>query len=505
MKAGKLLALTVALLAIAGPLSACVPRITQTGPLTVPTPSFTVLAPPPAATPTLERAGDDVVLLTWHREGGIAGFCDDLVVYADGQVAISLCKDSQPKAPKSLSSEQMEQLRRWVETYQSFEFEQRDEAVADGMAIRMTFAGKGSQEATKADKQAMLAFAAALASSAPVPTATPGPTNTPLATATVAPTITSPPTALPLSRTIPSEEVRELRITIVYDNNAYDARLRAAWGFAALIEYGEHVLLFDTGGDGPTLMGNMAKLGLDPQAIQVVVLSHIHGDHVGGLQALLDTGVKPTVYVPASFPSSFKRSVRGRTLLVEVSESTQILSGIYSTGELGVSIIEQALVVETGEGTVVITGCAHPGITKIVRVAKEIVPGEVALAIGGFHLAEASQRSIGRIIDRFLELDVRRVSPTHCTGERAIAMFADVYGEAYVEGGVGRVITIGGRSLPPLPAPTSTPTPLPVSVYLELVQCCSCGAKSITRTRAYNISSARISRLWKTRSCQANQ
>ncbi|NIV39962.1 MAG: MBL fold metallo-hydrolase, partial [Anaerolineae bacterium] len=57
-------------------------------------------------------------------------------------------------------------------------------------------------------------------------------------------------------------------LTIVYDNNAYDPRLKTAWGFSCLIEYRGQVILFDTGGDSPTLLANMATLGIDPSEIE---------------------------------------------------------------------------------------------------------------------------------------------------------------------------------------------------------------------------------------------
>jgi 7,8-dihydropterin-6-yl-methyl-4-(beta-D-ribofuranosyl)aminobenzene 5'-phosphate synthase len=79
------------------------------------------------------------------------------------------------------------------------------------------------------------------------------------------------------------EPFERLTITIVYDNNEYDERLKTAWGFSCLVERGELSLLFDTGGDAPTLLSNMEVLELDPRDIDTVVLSHIHSDHVGGL------------------------------------------------------------------------------------------------------------------------------------------------------------------------------------------------------------------------------
>ena len=246
-----------------------------------------------------------------------------------------------------------------------------------------------------------------------------------------------------------------MRITIVYDNNAYDPRLRTAWGFAAFVEYGDHILLFDTGGDGNTLLDNMAKLGLDPLGVEAVVLSHIHGDHTGGLQGLLDTGVSPTVYVPAAFPAAFKKGVHARTDLVEVSGPLEILPGVHSTGPLGALIVEQALVIESQKGIVVVTGCAHPGIVKMVRQARKVVKDQVALVMGGFHLGSSSQSQIERVITDFRQLGVKQVSPTHCTGEKAIAMFSAEYGDDYIQGGAGRVIVI--ESEPPAnPEPKST-------------------------------------------------
>jgi 7,8-dihydropterin-6-yl-methyl-4-(beta-D-ribofuranosyl)aminobenzene 5'-phosphate synthase len=237
--------------------------------------------------------------------------------------------------------------------------------------------------------------------------------------------------------------------TIVYDNNAYASALRAAWGFACLVETEGATVLFDTGGDGPTLLGNMARLGLDPQAIDVVVLSHAHGDHTGGLSSLLDAGTRPTVYVPAAFPASFKGPVRARTDLVEVVEPTEICPSVYSTGQGGSGIVEQALAVETREAVVIVTGCAHPGVVEMVRRAQEVTGGAAALVMGGFHLGGASRGQIERIIADFRRLGVQQVGPCHCTGDRARQMLADAFGADFVPAGVGRMIAIGsGREKP---------------------------------------------------------
>jgi 7,8-dihydropterin-6-yl-methyl-4-(beta-D-ribofuranosyl)aminobenzene 5'-phosphate synthase len=260
------------------------------------------------------------------------------------------------------------------------------------------------------------------------------------------------PTTEPVATVIPkatSEETLEgmemVTFTILYDNNAYDPALRTDWGFACLVETAAATVLFDTGGNGTILLGNMAELGFDPQAIDVVVLSHAHGDHTGGLAALLDTGITPTVYVPAAFPASFKADVRARTDLVEVTDPVEILPGIYTTGQVGSGIVEQALVAETGDGLVVVTGCAHPGVVEMVRRAKETAEGEVALVLGGFHLRDASQAQIEAIIADLRDLGVHRVAPCHCTGDVARQMFADAFGVDCTLAGVGQVFVVGRR------------------------------------------------------------
>jgi metal-dependent hydrolase (beta-lactamase superfamily II) len=252
-------------------------------------------------------------------------------------------------------------------------------------------------------------------------------------------------TAVPLTLDSGLEPPHQVRITIVYDNTAVSEGLAAEWGFAAWIEYGEHTVLFDTGPDGTALLGNMAQLGLEPEDIDVVVLSHIHGDHTGGLTALLGTGIQPVVYAPAAFPEAFQQGVQAHTELVQVLGPVRIFPGLHSTGQLGGDPAEQALVVETSDGMVVVTGCAHPGILRIVRQARSLVQGEIALVMGGFHLADTNPETVDNIVASFRDYGVKQVCPTHCTGERPIRKFADEYGDDYFEGGAGRVLVVGSE------------------------------------------------------------
>lgn len=232
-------------------------------------------------------------------------------------------------------------------------------------------------------------------------------------------------------------------IAVTYDNNPYDDRLRTAWGFSCLVRLPELTILFDTGGDSSILLHNMEQLQIDPKEIDIVVLSHIHGDHVGGLGGILSQNSDVVVYLPASFPQSLKEDVRRYGAEVqEVDEPRELFDGVYTTGELDGGIREQSLIVKTDEGLVIITGCAHPGVVNIVRKARELAGDKVYLLIGGFHLGGASAAEVESIIDSFQQMRVERVAPCHCSGDRARTLFREHYGEGYIECGAGRRIAL---------------------------------------------------------------
>jgi 7,8-dihydropterin-6-yl-methyl-4-(beta-D-ribofuranosyl)aminobenzene 5'-phosphate synthase len=246
------------------------------------------------------------------------------------------------------------------------------------------------------------------------------------------------------SPTLPPAQLSDLNLTILYDNISGTPELIPHWGFAALVEYGSHTLLFDTGADGAILLQNMQQLDVDPHSIEAVILSHAHSDHTGGLQALLDTGVRPTVYVPSAFSDAFKEQVRDQTELVEVTDAVEVIPGVHTTRPTG-RTTEEALVVETGDGAVVITGCAHPGVAEMVRQAQAVTSSPIAYLVGGLHLFQTPSEMVPPIITEVQQLGVAKVLPAHCTGEAAIDLFRTAYGEGFTEGGVGRTITIAAQ------------------------------------------------------------
>jgi len=234
------------------------------------------------------------------------------------------------------------------------------------------------------------------------------------------------------------KEKPEITLISVYDNYQVDKRLKTAWGFATLIKTPCEPILFDTGGNSEILLSNMKKSGIDPSSIKKVVISHIHGDHVGGLEGFLEKNNDVTVFIPKSFPQSVKNMiVQKGAKFVEVSVSRKISDSIYTTGELYGPPKEQSLIIDSGKGLVIITGCAHPGVVNIVKKAKKLMKKDkVYLVLGGFHHPPIS------CVKEFRKLQVEKVAPSHCTGDLVREAFRKGYKENFIEYGVGKTIEI---------------------------------------------------------------
>jgi 7,8-dihydropterin-6-yl-methyl-4-(beta-D-ribofuranosyl)aminobenzene 5'-phosphate synthase len=249
---------------------------------------------------------------------------------------------------------------------------------------------------------------------------------------------------------MPKPDLTKTKVTLitVYDNYQHDSSLQTGWGFACLVRLEPNnqesqTILFDTGADSQTLLANMEKLNIDPGEIDAIFLSHIHNDHVGGLFGLLEKNSDLKVYLPISFPKEFKDRTRSYGAeVVEVSGPAEILSNVYSTGELANLIKEQSLIVRTEKGLILLTGCAHPGVVKIIKQAKEMLNEDVYLVMGGFHLSGASDTELREIIKEFKGFGVRKAAPCHCSGKRCRELFEQAYQENFIKNGVGKLIKI---------------------------------------------------------------
>jgi len=229
-----------------------------------------------------------------------------------------------------------------------------------------------------------------------------------------------------------------VELIVVYDNYPVHEGLRTAHGFACVVRADDWGVLFDTGGSGQILLGNMDELEIDLADIQAVVLSHMHWDHIGGLDAVLGVNPEVTVYAPAGFSSTFLRDVRRRAgAVVETEQARQINGSVWTTRVLERALVEQALYVQSAEGIVVVTGCAHPGVVELARAAKSASGQETHAVLGGFHMARMSQSEIQHVIHGLEDLGVQRTGPCHCSGDAAREAMQKAYGESYLDIRVG--------------------------------------------------------------------
>jgi len=233
-----------------------------------------------------------------------------------------------------------------------------------------------------------------------------------------------------------------IRLTILYDNCGFDERLTTEWGFSCLIEGLEQTILLDAGGEPLILRQNMNTLDVEVSSIDAVVLSHGHWDHYGGLSTLIALGLDCPLYVPANLPAEARREIGWpEERVIDANGSIEICANARTTGQLLRPLPEHGLVLRTSDGLVIITGCAHPGIVEIVEKAIEAFPEEpVDLVLGGLHLGMATVQEVTQIIDGLRTLGVRRVAPSHCTGDRSKSLFALAFGDDFIDIGAGAVL-----------------------------------------------------------------
>jgi 7,8-dihydropterin-6-yl-methyl-4-(beta-D-ribofuranosyl)aminobenzene 5'-phosphate synthase len=269
------------------------------------------------------------------------------------------------------------------------------------------------------------------------------------------------------------------QITILYDAFGKDSAMQKDWGYAALVEYGGKRILFDTGNNPEVLAHNTKTKNIDLSNLDFVVMSHRHGDHMDGLAYLLKVNPKVKIFAPkeglfgvygADVPSSFYRKdpslppeqryyggappdvIRGGSAwpganFQLVDKTIEIASDIYlislvsdKTGTL--ELHELSLAIKAPAGMVLVVGCSHPGIDKIVEAAITIDP-RIHLIVGGFHLVAATDADIQKIVTALHDMfHVQYVAPGHCTGEPAFAALKKAFGDRYLFAGLGTTLAL---------------------------------------------------------------
>jgi len=298
-----------------------------------------------------------------------------------------------------------------------------------------------------------------------------------LATSVSMPSCTSMSPSSPATGADPAKA----QVTVFYDAFGKAPGMQKDWGYAALVEYGGKRILFDTGNNPDVLAQNAKAKGVDLSKLDFVVMSHRHGDHMGGMAYLLSVNPKVKIYAPkegfgvygGDLPSSFYR--KDASLPPEqryydgappetmrfgaawpgadfqlVDRTTQIAPGIHLISLVSdkpgtLELRELSLAIDTPDGLVIVVGCSHPGIDKIVETAAKINP-RIHLIAGGLHLVVAKDDEIDKIATTLRDtFKVGYVAPGHCTGEPTFAALRKAFGDRYLYAGLGTVLALGAK------------------------------------------------------------
>ena len=232
-------------------------------------------------------------------------------------------------------------------------------------------------------------------------------------------------------------------VSVIYDNYVHTKGMTADWGYSILIEGLAKSVLFDTGTRPAIFKFNFSKMDLNASEIDAVVLSHEHRDHTGGIYAFAEMKTGIPVIMPHDFQESFKRDMTGLGLKpLMVREPAAICDNLYTSGLFDFPLSEQALVLDTRKGLVVMTGCSHPGIVNMLKDIRSSFNKNVYMVFGGFHLMDKTDDEMDTIIAAMKSLGVVMCGATHCTGERQINLIREKFGDGFVELGAGNIVVI---------------------------------------------------------------
>lgn len=269
------------------------------------------------------------------------------------------------------------------------------------------------------------------------------------------------------------------RITVLYDAFGKDATMTKDWGYSALVEINGKRILFDTGDNPEILAANVRAKGVDLARLDFVVMSHRHGDHMGGLTYLLSANPKVKIYAPKEnfgiygsyLPSKFYRKADSLPAEMRyyggtppeimrfgtafpganielIDKSTEVAPGItlialVSDAPGTKELKELSMAIQTADGIVLVVGCSHPGIEAIVAEAAKL-DSHIHVIAGGFHLVVAQDPAIEKIAIALHDTyKVDYIAPGHCTGEPTFAALQSAFGDHYLYAGLGTTLGVG--------------------------------------------------------------
>ena len=266
------------------------------------------------------------------------------------------------------------------------------------------------------------------------------------------------------------------KITVLYDAFGKRSDMQKDWGYSALVEYAGRRILFDAGNNPETLAHNARIKGVDLSKLDFVVMSHRHGDHMGGLAFLLKVNPTVRIFAPkegfgvygGDLPGTFyrkdpslpieERYYDGRppdilrfgsawsganfTLVdkdMEIAPDVHLVT-LVSDKPGTMELREISLAIDTPDGLVMVVGCSHPGIDRIASAASAINP-RIHLLVGGLHLVTTSDSEIEKTVRALHDtFKLEYVAPGHCTGEPAFTALKKAFGDRCVYAGLGTTL-----------------------------------------------------------------
>ncbi|MDY6791299.1 MAG: MBL fold metallo-hydrolase [Thermodesulfobacteriota bacterium] len=275
-----------------------------------------------------------------------------------------------------------------------------------------------------------------------------------------------------------------VRLTTLCDNLVGSIGFIGEWGFSILVECGEEKILLDTGMTG-SVVYNAVNNGIDLNQITRIVISHGHLDHTGGLRNLLQVMRKNVEIIIHPEAWAKKYATRPETTGSQVHfigipfvkaelenlgasftlsrEPVWINDHIVTTGEVPMKtsfesidnnlfvkteeklkqdkvLDDQALIINTLKGLIVVLGCGHHGMINTLMHAQEITGVKKILAVlGGTHLFRSDSYQINQSIAKLQEFKVEKIGVSHCTGMPAAMALMNHFGNRFFFNHVGKV------------------------------------------------------------------
>jgi 7,8-dihydropterin-6-yl-methyl-4-(beta-D-ribofuranosyl)aminobenzene 5'-phosphate synthase len=275
----------------------------------------------------------------------------------------------------------------------------------------------------------------------------------------------------------------KITFTTLCENTVASPGFTGEWGLSVLVQIDDHNILFDTGAESAAVK-NADKIGFDLKTVNTIVLSHAHRDHTGGLRAVLKRTDHPQIIAhPALWNPKFKRVMPDESLkyngipfrreeiekdaeLCLSKEPLQLSASTITSGEITQTtdfetagnqyffrennelqqdyfLDEQALIIQTPEGLVIVSGCAHRGIINTIRHAQKITGQEtVHTLLGGTHLYPKEKSAVSKSISKLMSMGVQNIGVSHCTGLPAAMQLASAFGDRFFLNNTGSVHTL---------------------------------------------------------------